>query len=337
MNRKRKVIVLSSLLLAFIKVWGLIRYTQWRKQTVEKLRMGGKMAATAVGIVEYAQAGEGPTVLLCHGGPGGYDQGYLITPLTRVGFSTVTPSRPGYLGTPLSSGERIEEQADAMVALMDRLGVEKTAVIGASAGGPVALQMALRHPERVWALVMEAGVSQEYHPNEEAANSPLGKIFLSSFGAWFIDIFMWLLDWFVESFPAQAAALLINTESNLPPEKVKSKVEQIMADPVQTEQFKQLIKSTLPLTHRTSGLQNDLLQLAHIPRYPLEKIEIPTLVIHGRFDADVPYRQAEFTANTIPNAELITLETSGHLIWLGDEWRTVEPRLVKFLKDNVPQ
>ncbi|MFN2151760.1 MAG: alpha/beta hydrolase, partial [Anaerolineales bacterium] len=153
---------------------------------------------------------------------------------------------------------------------------------------------------------------------------------------WFVDIFMWLLDWFTEFNPAQSATLLISTESDLPPEKVKRKVDQIMADSRQTKQFKQLVHSILPLTHRTIGLQNDLLQMAHIPRYPLEEIEIPTLVMHGRFDADVPYSQAEFTANTIPTADLITLETSGHLIWLGDEWRDIEPRLVKFLKDNAP-
>jgi pimeloyl-ACP methyl ester carboxylesterase len=69
----------------------------------------------------------------------------------------------------------------------------------------------------------------------------------------------------------------------------------------------------------------------------LEEISVPTLVIHGRFDADVPYSQAQFVADTVPNAELITLENSGHLIWFGDEWKEVEPRLVKFLKDNAPK
>jgi len=337
MNRKRKGFLLLCLAAAFLKVWGLIRYLKWRARTIEEKRMGGQMAATAVGLVEYAQAGEGPTVLLCHGGPGGYDQGYMIEPLSRVGFNTVTASRPGYLGTPLSSGQTIEAQADAMVALMDSLGIEKTAVIGASAGGPIALQMALRHPDRVWGLVMEAGVSQAYQPNEEAVNTPLGQIFLSTSGAWIIDIFIWLMDWFTETFTAQFANTLISTESNLPPDKVKAKVDQIMADPVQTDSLKQLIKTTLPLTHRMTGLQNDLLQMAHIPQYPLAEIDLPTLVIHGHFDADVPYSHAQFVAETVPNAELITLETSGHLIWLGDEWKEVEPRLVKFLKDNAPE
>ncbi|MCZ7671499.1 MAG: alpha/beta hydrolase [Chloroflexi bacterium] len=87
--------------------------------------MGGQMAATAVGLIEYAQAGEGPTVLLCHGGPGGHDQSFMAAPLARNGFHVLTPSRPGYLGTPLSSGATIEQQADGMAALLDRLGIGK--------------------------------------------------------------------------------------------------------------------------------------------------------------------------------------------------------------------
>jgi pimeloyl-ACP methyl ester carboxylesterase len=336
MNRLRKTVVFSTLIVAFLKVWGLIRYTKWRQRTMEELRMGGQMAATAVGLIEYTREGEGPSVLLCHGGPGGYDQGYLINPLTRVGFSTLTPSRPGYLGTPLATGQTIEEQADAMVALMDRLGIEKTAVIGASAGGPFALQLALRHPDRVWALVMESAVSQEYHPNDDIVNTPLGKLFLTNYGMWLIDIFMWLLDGFTETFTAQSAQNMIATESALTPAQVERKVNQLMADPIQVSQFKKLIKTTLPLSMRKAGLNNDLVQFAQISRYPLEEISTPTLVIHGRFDADVPYSQAQFVADTAPNAELITMENSGHLIWFGDEWKDVEPRLVKFLKDHSP-
>ncbi len=336
MNKRRKTFVFVCLIVAFLKVWAFIRYFKWRGRTVENLRMGGQMAATAVGLIEYAQAGEGPTVLLCHGGPGGHDQSFMAAPLARNGFHVLTPSRPGYLGTPLSSGATIEQQADGMAALLDRLGIEKTAVIGVSAGGPIALQLALRHPQRVWAVILEAGVSQAYQPHPESAATPLGQLFLAQSGMWLIDIVTWLLDCFSQTFPAQAAETLIRLESDLSPAQVKNKVAQIMADPEQTEQFKRLIKSIVPLSMRHKGLANDLLQLAHVPRYPLEQMQTPALVIHGRFDADVPYSHARFVAETAPHAELITLETSGHLIWLGDEWQTVEPRLLKFLAKNMP-
>jgi pimeloyl-ACP methyl ester carboxylesterase len=40
--------------------------------------------------------------------------------------------------------------ADDTAALMERLGVSSADVFGFSNGGHVALQIALRHPERVW-------------------------------------------------------------------------------------------------------------------------------------------------------------------------------------------
>jgi len=64
----------------------------------------------------------GPAVLVIHGRPGGYDQGLWISDrMTRL--------------TPFA-------------ALLDVLRVPQAAVIGFSAGGPPALQFALRQPGR---------------------------------------------------------------------------------------------------------------------------------------------------------------------------------------------
>jgi pimeloyl-ACP methyl ester carboxylesterase len=329
---KRKTIAFASLIIVFVKVLAFIRYAKWRRRVIEELRMGGQMAATAAGLVEYARAGEGPTVLYCHGGGGGCDRGELLDSLTCVGFSLLTPSRPGYLGTPLNTGQTPEEQADALAALLDRLGIEKTAVIGGSAGGPAALQLALRHPDRVWGLVMQAGVSQARHfPGSDAAvpGPP-------SCGLWFIDAGLWLLDGFAERFPVSFARMALTPFSQLPPDAVTRQAKRIAADPRQMRTLRKLV-NIAPLKMRQAGLRNDLAQMAQLPRYPLERIETPTLVIHGRFDTAVPYEQAQFVADAVPNADLITLENSGHFIWLDDDWKKAELHLVKFLKDNAPE
>lgn len=49
-----------------------------------------------------------------------------------------------------------EAQADQTVALMDALGIERAVLVGHSAGGAIAVLAALRHPERVEALILEA-------------------------------------------------------------------------------------------------------------------------------------------------------------------------------------
>ena len=63
-------------------------------------------AETTAGIIEYVDVGEGPALLCVHGAPGGYDQGLLFGELFRQnGFRLISMSRPGFLGTPLSTGK----------------------------------------------------------------------------------------------------------------------------------------------------------------------------------------------------------------------------------------
>ena len=75
--------------------------------------------ATASGPVEYADRGDGEPLLAVHGTLGGCDQGLVASEFFRVnGFRIIAPSRPGYLGTPLTTGRTPAEQADALAALM---------------------------------------------------------------------------------------------------------------------------------------------------------------------------------------------------------------------------
>lgn len=311
------------------------RYRQWQTDIERRLIAERRIAHTRLGPVEYQWTGTGPVVLLSHGAPGGYDQGFLLGDIAAAGFSVVTPSRPGYLGTPLYTGRTIEAQADAFAALLDVLEIESVIVAGASAGGPVALQLALRHPQRVSALIMMSAVSEQYRPNEAAANTALGKIYLNNTGI--ADFGIWLYDLFTSHFPAQSMRSMLQTESTLDANQIDATVEQAMGDPQQLDWFQNLIRSTAPLSLRKSGLDNDLAQLAQMPMYKLEAITAPTLVVHGLADADVRYKHALNAAKRIPDSKLHTLENSGHLIWLGDGWRDFRPKLLDFLVIHTPQ
>src|SRR5262245_23534430 len=51
---------------------------------------------------------------------------------------------------------------------------------------------------------------------------------------------------------------------------------------------------------------------------PLEQIQIPTLIVGSKNDGDIGYENSTNSHAKIPNAELITVEQFGHLIWWGD-------------------
>ena len=90
-----------------------------------------------------------------HGSGRGFDQGMAFAaPLAKQGIRVIAMSRLGYLRTPLPADSTAEAQADADVCLLDALKIRTAAVMGGSAGALSALQMAIRHPERVSALVL---------------------------------------------------------------------------------------------------------------------------------------------------------------------------------------
>jgi pimeloyl-ACP methyl ester carboxylesterase len=110
---------------------------------------------TPFGRVEYAQAGTGPPVLVVHGVFGGFDFGVGVGRVNvPPGYRIISPSRFGFMGAPLPADPSPTAQADAFAALLDHLEIAELPVIAFSAGSSSAVQLALRHPQRVSRLVL---------------------------------------------------------------------------------------------------------------------------------------------------------------------------------------
>jgi pimeloyl-ACP methyl ester carboxylesterase len=76
----------------------------------------------------------------------------------------------------------------------------------------------------------------------------------------------------------------------------------------------QVLQTLLPLGSRRAGLLNDMTQMVSLAPYPLERVTVPTLVIHAVDDVLVPFAYGQFTTQAIPGARLITLSSGGHLL-----------------------
>jgi 3-oxoadipate enol-lactonase len=112
-------------------------------------------------------AGAGPPLLLLHAGV--CDARSWAPLVERLGgrFRTVAPDLPGFGRTPLQEGP--PDDVGAVAALLDELEVERTAVVGNSFGGLVAMQLATTAPERVSALVLLATAAPDAEPSPELA------------------------------------------------------------------------------------------------------------------------------------------------------------------------
>ena len=140
-----------------------------------RVALGSTVIETPCGLIEYQEAGSGPPLLAVHGSGGGFDQGMAFAaPLTARGIRVIAMSRFGYLRTPMPADGSPEAQADAFVCLMDALEVPTAAVMGGSAGALSALQLAVRHPDRVSALILlvPLGYKPPGQPNSAPPMAP---------------------------------------------------------------------------------------------------------------------------------------------------------------------
>jgi pimeloyl-ACP methyl ester carboxylesterase len=76
-----------------------------------------------------------------------------------AGVRYLAADRPGYGGSTRKPGRGIAEFGDDLVALLDHHGLDRVPVMGGSGGGPHALALAARHPDRVRAVTVLVGSS----------------------------------------------------------------------------------------------------------------------------------------------------------------------------------
>ena len=102
----------------------------------------------------YDEAGSGDAVLLLHGGLGDSGLWEPVVPFLAERFRTIRTDLRFY-GRSTGPAVPWSWQDDA-IGVLDELGVERAALVGLSLGGKLALDIALAHPERLWAV---AGVA----------------------------------------------------------------------------------------------------------------------------------------------------------------------------------
>jgi 2-hydroxy-6-oxonona-2,4-dienedioate hydrolase len=291
---------LLALLFAIVAASALIflSYNRELSRARTNARRGGRIANTTAGPIEYAEKGAGIPLLSIHGAGGGYDQGLAnVGDLVGAGVRVIAPSRFGYLGTPVPADASDAAQADAHAALLAVLNVDKALVVGISAGARSAVWLALRHPDKVAALILI--VPGTYAPSSPVAieGSRASALLL-----WLVNTGADLAWWVTEKI---APSILIRF-LGVRPKLFAS------APPAEQDRVMQIVKSIEPLSLRFRGINID--SNPDLSRPPYEDIAVPTLVISARDDLFNTLPAAEFAASTIPNARLVVYETGGHLL-----------------------
>lgn len=236
-----------------------------------------------------------------------------------VGSDYQRETRFGYLRTPLPADASAAAQADAHACLLDALGIRRAAVIGASAGAPSSMQLALRHPDRVTALVLLVPAAFAPRPGGAAPlNTPSGTRFLFD-TALQSDFLFWAAI-------RVARNVVIRAILATPP----AVVERASAE--EQARVQGMLAHILPVSARRPGLINDAAVASALPRYELERIAAPTLVLSVADDLFGTFDGARYSAQHIPGARFIGYDSGGH-VWVGRQGEVVS-EIAAFLKDK---
>jgi pimeloyl-ACP methyl ester carboxylesterase len=246
-------------------------------------------------MVHYKIAGEGqPTFVLLHGFGASLFSWREVMPALAAYGTVIAYDRPafGLTERPLTwEGENPyspEAQVALVIRLMDALNVEQAILVGHSAGGKIAFETALAHPERVQALIAVGAAVYAGGGAPSWSRPLLDTPQMRHLG------------------PLIARQLGKNGDAFLrsawhDPSKITAATYEGYRRPLQVENWD---RALWELT--AASTESDLAE-----RIP--EIMLPVLVITGDDDRVVPVEQSLRLADSLPNAQVSVLPACGHL------------------------
>jgi len=278
-----------------------------------------RTVSTDSGPIEYAERGSGEPILAIHGTLGGWDQGLVAAEYLRVnGFRIIAPSRPGYLGTPLSTGQTFAQQGDALAALLDVLEIDRIIVFAVSGGGPAGYELAARHPDRVTKLVQVDGVCIP-GPIPRAATRLAAT-----------DTIAKAQIWLLTHATRQTLTALFRLAGSDTRTVASDRAAMLAAVPGRTAPLEATLRASLGSARRRQGMKNDFTPFTPAP---LDRVTCPTLIVHARSDKTVPPASAEYAHAHITGSELYWMDGS-HVAFALEAADTAPAYVVSWLRDD---
>ena len=192
------------------------------------------------------------------------------------------------IGMRVSSPYTLADMAADSVGILDALGIPKAHICGASMGGMIAQQIAVRHPDRVKSLTLmmtSTGARKLPGPSMKVRGAMLGRpkdpTNVESVIAHYVELYR-----------------LIGSPGYPPADGyVRSRLQ-----------------LSVRRSYRPAGTARQMVAIAADgDRSPLvAQIRVPTQIIHGAADPLVPLAAGRDLAAKIPDAELDVIEGMGH-------------------------
>jgi pimeloyl-ACP methyl ester carboxylesterase len=271
------------------------------------------------------QAGspDGAPLVFHHGTPGaGIPFEPHLLAMAERGLRCVSWTRAGYGSSSRRPGRTVADDAEDGVAALDHLGIDRAWVVGWSGGGPHALGLAARAPERVRGVALIGGVA------------PYGREdldWLGGMGAENVEEFQATLQGEEALLPFVQRAW--ETFHDMRPEDVAAGLGDLVDDVDRgsiTGEFATYLAelSREGLREGYLGWLDEDLVFARPWGFDLGAIRCPVHIWQGAHDRMVPYAHGAWLAKHVPNACPHLFAEHGHLTLVVDSFPQILDELL---------
>lgn len=229
----------------------------------------------------YEVAGSGPALIFAHGLGGNHLSWWQQVPYFSDRYTCVTFAHRGFAPSPEDAGGLGPEAfADDLAALIAHLGLDDVRLVGQSMGGWTCLAYALRHPERVRALVLACTTGT-------LADPALDEIFARHAGR--------EADLFARGIHPAAGARMAAEQ------------------PAMHHLYRAIDGLSFHLDKQ--AVRAKLWALRTTPVAAVAALPVPTLCITGEEDIVIPPDAVAFLAANLPNGRLARVPEAGHSVY----------------------
>ncbi|WP_308257715.1 alpha/beta fold hydrolase [Pseudonocardia lacus] len=216
-----------------------------------------------------------PPLLFVHGHP--FDRSMWRGQLTRFASRrSIAPDLRGY-GASTGAVEGWSDLADDLVDLLDAVRVPRAVVVGLSMGGQIALDLAVRHPDRVAGLLL-ADTTAAAEPDVAGRRAAADRLLREGMDPYAVE----------------------NLYRMVRPGSPEGVAEHVLA----------MMRETDPVgAAAAQRARADRPEL----RPALGALDVPTVVVVGADDAFTPVADARAIADAIPGAELVVIPGAAHM------------------------
>ncbi len=276
----------------------------------ERLRTVTASDGRSIGVAQWGDP-DGTPVLSLHGTPGSrLGRHPDEEAVRRAGIKLITYDRPGYGESDRAPGRRVVDCVSDVEAIVDALGVSRFAVTGGSGGGPHALAVAARLPDRVALVDCLVGA---------APFGASGLDWMAGMDAENVAEFGWALQGEQVLHPRLAelaaedlermgvdAAKIFSDDWQLP-DADRQILARADVQGVWVESQREALRTGV------WGWVDDDLAFLEPWGFDVAEIRVPVTVRYGRLDVMVPAAHGAWLADHIPGATVVVNDEAGHV------------------------